>query len=183
MPRRRVSVIVASVVSPSVSRRMSLCASSFLSSRSVVPALPQSRLARRRQRQEAQRKATGIDSRVPWTTSRVKGTPEPPPAYRTEVAFPKLKFAEPLELATAPGSDRLFIAERRQDLLVPRRSRQGREGRAAPRREEERSMAWPCIRSSPRTALLRKLRPRSGQARGEGHAGTLSGEQGQSSAG
>ena len=56
--------------------------------------------------------AVGIDKRVPWTTSRVKGSPEPPPEYRSEVAFPKLKFAEPLDLAFVPGRNRLAVAER-----------------------------------------------------------------------
>src|SRR5437764_2495691 len=61
---------------------------------------------------EPPRRAVGIDKRVPWTTSHVKGSPEPPAPYRSEVAFPKLKFFEPLDLANAPGSDRLFVAER-----------------------------------------------------------------------
>ena len=54
----------------------------------------------------------GIERRVPWTTSRIKGTPDPPLPYRTEPAFPKLKFAEPLAMAHAPGSDRVFVAQR-----------------------------------------------------------------------
>jgi uncharacterized repeat protein (TIGR03806 family) len=63
--------------------------------------------------QKTERKAFGIDKRVPWTTSNVKGSPEPPPPYRTELAFPKLpKFEEPLDLTYAPGTDRLFIAGR-----------------------------------------------------------------------
>jgi uncharacterized repeat protein (TIGR03806 family) len=57
-------------------------------------------------------KPVGIDKRIPWTTSRVKGSPEPPAPYRSEVAFPKLKFAEPLDLASIHGSDRLLVAER-----------------------------------------------------------------------
>jgi uncharacterized repeat protein (TIGR03806 family) len=64
-----------------------------------------------------QRKAFGIDKRTLWTTSRVKGSPEPPAPYRTEVAFPKLKFSEPLDLTNAPGSDRLFVAERKGKIL------------------------------------------------------------------
>jgi uncharacterized repeat protein (TIGR03806 family) len=54
----------------------------------------------------------GIKKRIPWTTSKVHGSPEPPAPYRTESAFPKLKFFEPLDLDHAPGSDRLFVAER-----------------------------------------------------------------------
>src|SRR5262245_26406086 len=61
---------------------------------------------------EPLRKEFGLDKRVPWTTSNVKGSPEPPPPYRTERAFPKLKFNEPLDLTYAPGTDRLFVAER-----------------------------------------------------------------------
>ena len=57
-------------------------------------------------------KPYGIEKRVPWTTSRVRGSPEPPPPYVTESAFPKLKFDEPLEMVSAPGSDRLFVVER-----------------------------------------------------------------------
>lgn len=50
--------------------------------------------------------------RVPWTTSRVKGTPEKPPPYRSERAFPKLTFREPIFLVRAPGIDRWFLGER-----------------------------------------------------------------------
>jgi uncharacterized repeat protein (TIGR03806 family) len=57
-------------------------------------------------------KAFGLEKRVPWTTSKVIGSPEPPPPYKTELAFPKLKFDEPLDLAYAPGTNRLFVAER-----------------------------------------------------------------------
>src|SRR5262245_55061570 len=33
-----------------------------------------------------------IPARVPWTTSRIVGSPEPPPPYRNERAFPNLQF-------------------------------------------------------------------------------------------
>jgi hypothetical protein len=62
---------------------------------------------------EPVRKASGLEKRVPWTTSKVIGSPEPPPPYKTEPAFPKLpKFDEPLDMTYAPGTDRLFVAER-----------------------------------------------------------------------
>src|SRR5687768_7258950 len=60
---------------------------------------------------EPARAAYGIETRVPWTTSRVVGSPEPPSPYRAEVAFP-VTFNEPLEATIAPGIDRLFIVER-----------------------------------------------------------------------
>jgi hypothetical protein len=63
--------------------------------------------------QQPVRKATGLEKRIPWTTSNVKGSPEPPPPYRTELAFPKLpKFEEPLDFTFGPGTNRLWIAER-----------------------------------------------------------------------
>jgi uncharacterized repeat protein (TIGR03806 family) len=60
----------------------------------------------------SERKAYGIEKRVPWTTSNIKGTPEPPSPYRPEVAFPKVKFYEPITMATVPGANRLVVGER-----------------------------------------------------------------------
>ncbi len=53
-----------------------------------------------------------LNHRVLWTTSRIKGSPDPQPPYRTVNAFPKLKFNEPLGMTSAPGTDRLFVVER-----------------------------------------------------------------------
>jgi putative heme-binding domain-containing protein len=50
-------------------------------------------------------------ARVPWTTSRVVGSPDPPPALKVVRAFPNLKFEKPLLMARCPGSDRLFVGE------------------------------------------------------------------------
>ncbi len=49
--------------------------------------------------------------RTPWTTSRVVGSPDPPPPFKVVRAFPNLKFKHPLLLARCPGSDRLFVGE------------------------------------------------------------------------
>lgn len=57
-------------------------------------------------------------ARVPWTTSKIVGTPEPPAPYRTQQVFPKLKFNEPLAMARAPGSNRLLVVERRGKLYT-----------------------------------------------------------------
>ena len=57
-------------------------------------------------------KPFGIKVRIPWNSSRMKGSPESPAPYRTERAFPNLKFNEPLDMAAAPGSNRLFVSER-----------------------------------------------------------------------
>jgi uncharacterized repeat protein (TIGR03806 family) len=40
------------------------------------------------------------------------GTPEPPDPYRTEDAFPKLKFLEPLSVGLVPGQNRFAVATR-----------------------------------------------------------------------
>ncbi|MCI0360364.1 MAG: PQQ-dependent sugar dehydrogenase [Planctomycetaceae bacterium] len=50
-------------------------------------------------------------ARIPWTTSRVVGSPDPPPPFTVVRAFPNLKFEHPVLLARCPGSDRLFIGE------------------------------------------------------------------------
>jgi len=51
------------------------------------------------------------EKRVPWTTSKITGSPDPPHAYRVVPAFPKLKFKNSLHITNAPGSDRLFVVE------------------------------------------------------------------------
>jgi putative heme-binding domain-containing protein len=53
----------------------------------------------------------GLKRRTPWTTSRLTGSPEPPPPYRVERAFPALTFHNPVLITSAPGSNRLFVGE------------------------------------------------------------------------
>src|SRR2546421_2975159 len=53
----------------------------------------------------------GIDHRIPWTSSRITGSPEPPAPYRTLRAFPNLKFKDLLDVEFAPGVDRVFALE------------------------------------------------------------------------
>ena len=64
------------------------------------------------------RKATGIEKRELWTTSKVKGSPEPPDPYRVERVYPKLKFDEALEIAAVPGRKAWGIAERKGKIFV-----------------------------------------------------------------
>ena len=52
-----------------------------------------------------------ISPRQPWTTSRVKGSPEPPLPYQAQRVFPNLNFEQPTVLTNAPGTDRLFVVE------------------------------------------------------------------------
>ena len=51
-------------------------------------------------------KPYGIERRLPLTTSRVVGSPEPPPPFKVVRAFPNLKFEHPLLMARAPGGAR-----------------------------------------------------------------------------
>jgi putative heme-binding domain-containing protein len=51
-------------------------------------------------------------AREPWLSSRIVGSPDPPPPYITERVFPNLKFREPVELTAMPGTDRLVLVER-----------------------------------------------------------------------
>jgi uncharacterized repeat protein (TIGR03806 family) len=61
--------------------------------------------------EEKPRKAFGIDKRVPWTSSHVQGSPEPPSPYLLENAFPKLKFEFPMELVAMPGTNWLLVPQ------------------------------------------------------------------------
>jgi uncharacterized repeat protein (TIGR03806 family) len=53
----------------------------------------------------------GLKTRIPWTTSRVVGTPDPPPPYTVQRAFPRLTFKNPVFIAQEPGTDRIFVGE------------------------------------------------------------------------
>jgi len=53
----------------------------------------------------------GIDVRVPWTSSHVHGSPEPPMPFRAQRAYPKLTFKSPLDVAFDANSHRVFIVE------------------------------------------------------------------------
>ncbi len=54
---------------------------------------------------------TAQGKRPAWTISRVKGSPEPPLPYRAQRVFPQLGFTQPTVLTSAPGTERLFVAE------------------------------------------------------------------------
>lgn len=62
---------------------------------------------------ELDRPAGEIRQRQPWTTPRVKGSPEPPLPYRAQRVFQHLNFEQPTVLTNAPGTDRLFVAEQK----------------------------------------------------------------------
>jgi len=53
----------------------------------------------------------GIDHRTPWTTSRITGSPDPPPPYRTERIYPNVQFTHPVDIGLVPGSNRTWVVE------------------------------------------------------------------------
>ncbi|HWL08532.1 MAG TPA: PQQ-dependent sugar dehydrogenase [Planctomicrobium sp.] len=57
-------------------------------------------------------------SRVPWTTSRIDGTPEPPAPYVVERLFPQIRFETPVDFALEPGTGRWFILQLNGSILV-----------------------------------------------------------------
>ncbi|MEX0689174.1 MAG: PQQ-dependent sugar dehydrogenase [Pirellulales bacterium] len=48
---------------------------------------------------------------VPWTASRVIGTPEPPLPFRGQRVYEHIRFSHATSLAFAPDSDRCFVTE------------------------------------------------------------------------
>jgi len=61
--------------------------------------------------EEPVRKPSGLEKRIPWTTSKVKGTPDPPHPYVLNKAFPLLKFKATTDLSEQPGSNWLINCE------------------------------------------------------------------------
>lgn len=59
----------------------------------------------------SQEEPFGIEKRIPWTTSRLVGTPEPPAPYLLDRVFPELTFNHPVELLPVPGTDRMLVVE------------------------------------------------------------------------
>lgn len=49
--------------------------------------------------------------RVPWTTSRLVGSPDPPLPYTVEKTFAKVTWKQPLYVADEPGTNRLWVVE------------------------------------------------------------------------
>src|SRR5262245_5586066 len=54
-------------------------------------------------------KPYGISERIPLTTSKVVGSPDPPLPYRPVRAFPNLKLTFPIAIDRIPGSDQLLL--------------------------------------------------------------------------
>ena len=60
----------------------------------------------------------GLEKRVPFTTSRLVGSPDPPLPYRAVRAFPRLKFKHPLYITHQPETDRMLVVEQSERVLA-----------------------------------------------------------------
>ncbi len=49
--------------------------------------------------------------RVPWTTSRVTGSPDPPKEYHVQRVYPKLQFDQPVELMSLAETGKMMLLE------------------------------------------------------------------------
>ncbi len=61
----------------------------------------------------------GIDHRIPWTTARVIGSPEPPLPYTVEKIFTNITWRQPMFITAEPGTDRLFVIQQGGDTNLP----------------------------------------------------------------
>lgn len=79
----------------------------------------------------AAEKPPGLDQRVPWTTSRLAGSPDPPAPYMVERTLTNLVLKSPLYLAPEPGTENLFVIDRAADDPAPWQVRRMRNEPAA----------------------------------------------------
>ena len=59
----------------------------------------------------AARSGMMVQPREAWTTSRLRGTPTPPEAFRIVPAFAQIRFDHPTSLLEIPGTDRVLVTE------------------------------------------------------------------------
>ena len=53
----------------------------------------------------------GLEHRIPWTTSRVAGSPDPPLPYTVEKTFTNIRWRAPIFATAEPGTDRLLVVQ------------------------------------------------------------------------
>jgi len=58
-------------------------------------------------------------TRIPWTESRVLGSPDPPLPFRVTRAYEKLPLFAPVYVRSEPGSDRIFYIDHKGDWKEP----------------------------------------------------------------
>src|SRR2546425_4987310 len=72
-------------------------------------------------RRAADHQPFGIKHRIPWTTSRLIGSPDPPLPYTVEKTFTKIRWEQPIFITTEPGTDRLFVVQQGGETNRPSR--------------------------------------------------------------
>lgn len=65
--------------------------------------------------------------RVPWATSGITGSPDPPPPYLTERLYPGLAFKQPVAMVTESHSGDTFLVEREGRIVRLPRDQAGNE--------------------------------------------------------
>ena len=69
----------------------------------------------------------GLQTRVEWTKSRVIGSPEPPPPYALKIAYPDVRFENPIAGVPVPGAKQLMIVEYSGKIWLIDEDRQANE--------------------------------------------------------
>lgn len=73
----------------------------------------------------------GDEPRVPWTSSRVIGSPDPPSPLTTRQVYPRLQLDRPTEMIRVPGTDRWIVTQLVEPIVSFRRAGQGDDVRVA----------------------------------------------------
>src|SRR5829696_6542541 len=60
----------------------------------------------------------GLTNRVPFTGSKLVGSPDPPLPYHARRAFPELNFKHPLHITHLPGSETMLVIEQAERVLA-----------------------------------------------------------------
>ncbi|MEX0936896.1 MAG: PQQ-dependent sugar dehydrogenase [Pirellulales bacterium] len=71
--------------------------------------------------QEDSQQQSGLEQRVPWTTSRVVGSPEPPPPYQVEPVYENIDWDRPLYAKAEPDTNNLLVVEQGGEAERPSR--------------------------------------------------------------
>jgi uncharacterized repeat protein (TIGR03806 family) len=53
----------------------------------------------------------GLEHRIPWTTSRIVGSPDPPLPFTVEKTFTNIQWRGPIFVAPEPGTDSLLVIQ------------------------------------------------------------------------
>ena len=64
----------------------------------------------------------GIEERVRWTTSMIKGTPDPPLPFATEPVFTSVELKKPTHMTRVPGTDRWIVTQQNGKIYSFNRS-------------------------------------------------------------